>query len=58
MLLDKKAKNRERFEEESWYISIPDEDRIYHLKKKEFDPPEPKFEPDKIESPFIGVKKW
>ena len=51
MLLDKPKDTSEVI----YQIGVPDEDREYHLEKKEFDPPEPKFEFDKIESPFIGV---
>ena len=51
MLLDKPKDTREVI----FQIGVSDEDREYHLEKKEFDPPELKFEPDKIESPFIGV---
>lgn len=52
MLTDK---TREILESIPFQTDVPYEDREYHLEKKEFDPPELKFEPDKIESPFIGV---
>ena len=55
MLLDKPKDTREVI----FQIGVPDEDREYHLEKKEFDPPKTKFEaPDKIQSPFIGVDEW
>ena len=56
MLTDK---TREGLESIPFQTDVPYEDREYHLKKKEFDPPKPKFEdPDKIQSPFIGVDEW